>query len=120
MIKYFIIVGLGGAVGSMLRYGLFVLTKSTSFPWVTLFINISGSLLIGIIMALSAKHADFPVQGRLFLATGLCGGFTTFSAFSYDNLQLIQNGKIMMALLYIGLSVLCSLAAVFLGYKLAA
>jgi len=117
MLKQFIIVGLGGGIGSILRYAAYLISKPGNFPYATLLINISGSLLIGLIMGLAARHT-FPGDLKLFLAAGICGGFTTFSAFSYENLQLIQSGKIMTALLYIVLSVTLGLGGAWLGYKL--
>lgn len=115
MLKQIIIVGLGGAIGSMFRYAMYFISKQESFPIATLLINIAGGFLIGVIMGLSLRQNNW----TLFLATGICGGFTTFSAFSFENLQLIQNGKITTALLYISLSILLGITATWLGYKLA-
>src|SRR4051812_2041462 len=97
MIKQLLIAGLGGAIGTMARYGIYCIIRPQSFPYATLMINIAGSLLIGMIMAFSLRHSQWPDSRVVFLATGICGGFTTFSAFSYENLLLIQNGRITAA-----------------------
>ena len=78
----------------------------------------AGYRIIGLVAGLSLKNAEFGNNWKLFLATGICGGFTTFSAFSMDNLQLLQNGKYLTALLYTLLSVGLGLAAAFGGFKL--
>jgi CrcB protein len=119
-IKNFILVGLGGAAGSMLRYGGNLLIGNKDFPYATLLINIAGSFIIGLVIALSLKNETFANNWKLFLATGICGGFTTFSAFSLENLQLIQSGKYFLFILYVLLSVVLGLAAAFAGYKIAA
>ena len=93
MIKNFILIGVGGALGSMLRYLFSLLIQHKQLPWATLLVNIIGSFIIGIVVAESLKNEIFANNWRLFLATGICGGFTTFSAFSLENLQLLQNGK---------------------------
>lgn len=116
MIKDFLLVGAGGAIGSMLRYGSNLLYSNKSFPATTLVINIIGSFLIGVVMALCLKD-ESSANWKLFLATGICGGFTTFSAFSHENLLMLQNGKVAAALLYITASVLLGIAAAWLGYK---
>ena len=119
MMKNFLLVAAGGGLGTMVRYGTSLLFQKNTFPVATLFINIIGSFAIGIIMALSLKNtAGINEQWKLFLATGICGGFTTFSAFSYENLQLMQAGKCKLAFLYIICSVLLGLLAVFFGFKL--
>jgi len=118
MIKNIFLVGLGGALGSVARFTLTHLNKSISFPYATLFINITGSLLIGMIIGLSLKENGLHANWKIFLSSGLCGGFTTFSAFSFENMQLIQQGKWMMAMLYILCSVALGIAGAFLGFKL--
>jgi fluoride exporter len=116
MIKQFLIVGLGGAIGSMLRYAGNVLYSSKSFPVTTLLINIIGSFLIGMVIAFSIKNPSSD-NWKLFLATGICGGFTTFSAFSYENLSMMQNDKFFLSMLYIISSVVLGITAAWLGYK---
>lgn len=118
MMKNILLAGLGGFMGTVLRYMGYQLFKPTNGFYVTFIINIIGSLLIGMIMAWSMKHADAAAEWRLFLATGICGGFTTFSAFSFENLQLLQEGRYAMALLYISVSIFTGVLACFLGYVL--
>lgn len=117
MIKNFLLVGLGGALGSMLRYGSALLIGPKIFPLATLLINIAGSFIIGLVIALALRNETFAGNGKLFLATGICGGFTTFSAFSMDNLQLIENGKYGLFAIYIAASVLLGIVAAWLGFK---
>ncbi|MGC4102773.1 fluoride efflux transporter CrcB [Ferruginibacter sp.] len=118
MLKNFLLVGLGGAIGSMLRYATSLLVPVKNFPWATFAINITGSFLIGVILSLSLKSETFHNNWRLFLATGICGGFTTFSAFSAENVVLLQNGKYFMALAYAVCSVILGIAAAWCGFKL--
>jgi CrcB protein len=113
-----LLIGLGGALGSILRYGTGLLIGPKSFPLAILVINITGSLLIGMVMAYSLKQQAFTTDWKLFLATGLCGGFTTFSAFSLDNLVLFETGKYAMLAANIIASILLGIAAVWLGYRL--
>lgn len=118
MIRNLLIVFAGGGLGAMLRLLGYVFIPSQSFPFATLFVNILGSLFIGIIFGLNIRHAVFSDEIKLFLATGICGGFTTFSAFSVENLGLLQQGKIAMAFLYIIGSVSLALVASWVGFKL--
>ena len=120
MFNHFLLVGLGGFIGSVLRYAVYLLFKTNSFPLATLLVNITGSFVIGLIIGLSLMKGNLMnEQWRLFLATGICGGFTTFSAFSMENIHLLEEGKIIACLLYIGGSILFGLAAAWFGYKLA-
>jgi len=118
VIRNFLLIGLGGALGSMLRYGTGLLIGQKMFPQATLFINVVGSFIIGMVMAYSLKSELFAANWKLFLATGICGGFTTFSAFSFENLQLIQNGKFGMFAVYIAASLLLGIVAVWAGFRL--
>lgn len=117
-LKNFLLVGLGGGLGAMLRFFFSALGRPGSFPIQTLLINITGSFFIGIIFALSLKSNLISDHLKLFLATGICGGFTTFSAFSLENMQLLRTGNYLTAGFYIFISVFASLAATFIGYKL--
>ena len=118
MLRNFLLVALGGGIGSMLRYGALLMINAKYFPWSTLAVNIIGSFLIGLILALSIKEESILYNWKLFLATGVCGGFTTFSAFSMENMELLQNGKYLLAATYIALSVVLGIAAAFAGFKL--
>lgn len=116
--KEFIAIFLGGGIGSVLRYGIQLLMHERivayNFPWATFTVNIAGSFLIGLFYSLSAK-LDFPPELRLFLTAGLCGGFTTFSTFSYDNLELLRQGEGIICIGYILLCVVLGICACFAG-----
>lgn len=114
-----IFVGIGGFIGSVLRYlvGMIPLNSSTEFPFNTLIINVLGSFVIGLIIAVSDNKNINP-QLMLLLKVGVCGGFTTFSTFAYETSELIQNGSIMLSLTYIITSFVLSIAAVFLAQAL--
>jgi fluoride exporter len=118
MAVQFLIVGLGGAIGSMARYGCSALLPTKNFPITTLLINIIGSLLIGIIIGASIKYSTLSNYYKLFFATGICGGFTTFSTFSLENMQLLQQGKFVTCAMYIFLSIVLSIAFTMFGYKI--
>lgn len=120
--KQVLIVGLGGFIGSIGRYKLggMILHHSASwrFPLSTFAVNVIGCFVIGALAAM-AEHRDFfSADTRLFLLTGVLGGFTTFSAFGYEGVFLIRRGDVGIALAYASLSVLCGLAAVWLALKL--
>ena len=118
--KILLAIGAGSFIGGICRYLLsqFIQARSTiPFPFATLTVNIIGCLLIGVVFGLSAKDGMTP-EWRLFLATGILGGFTTFSAFSYETVHMLQNGQISNAILYILASVLLGLLATFLGFWL--
>ncbi len=111
-------VAAGGAIGASLRHlaniaGLRVM--GTAFPWGTLFVNIFGSLLMGFFIAWLTKRTGTSPEVRLFVATGILGGFTTFSAFSLDVANMFERGAMGTAFTYILTSVVISLAAVFIG-----
>jgi len=118
MLKNFLLVGLGGGIGSMLRYATSLLFTSRYFPYATLAVNILGSFIIGLVLGMSLKSEYFLSNLKLFLGTGICGGFTTFSSFSAENLELFQTGKTFSALIYIAVSVISGIAAAWFGYKL--
>ena len=118
MFKNFLLVGLGGAIGSMLRYAISLLVTVKQFPYSTFIVNIAGSFIIGAVLALSLKNDMFSNNWKIFLATGICGGFTTFSAFAAENMELLQGGKYGIAFIYIMASLLLGIAAVVLGFKL--
>jgi CrcB protein len=111
-----LLVAAGGAIGAVLRYGLIQGLHPAPFPFGTMFVNILGSFAIGLLMARLAGEGQDSL--RLFLVTGILGGFTTFSAFSWDVLQLVERGQVAQAALYILGSVLLSLLAAYGGYAL--
>jgi CrcB protein len=119
MEKALLFVGLGGGVGSIARYLISAtLTRWLPglFPWGTFVVNVAGCLLIGLLMGSLAKQQVLDEQNfKLLLVTGFCGGFTTFSAFAWENVKLIQSGEIPTALVYVGVSLVTSLLAVGLG-----
>lgn len=106
--RNFVLVGLGGAAGSMLRYGVHLWMKRLefSFPLATFIVNMTGCLLIGFLFGLSAKTPWLQGAGWLVLGTGFCGGFTTYSAFALENSELLEKQWNGMAVLYAGLSVI--------------
>lgn len=118
MLKSFLLVGLGGMIGSMLRYLFAVLIKPQSFPYATLSVNVIGSLLIGVIIGFVLKNESLNLNWKLFLATGICGGFTTFSAFSLECIQMLEQQRYAATLGYIALSIVLGLAATFAGIQL--
>jgi len=119
MLKNILLIGLGGFIGSVSRYFVSKLNLSIdilSIPVGTLLVNIIGSFLIGFLVGVADKSAILTVEWRMFLMVGLCGGFTTFSTFTSENLMLLHSGQIASVLLYTGLSVTLGFIAVFLGY----
>lgn len=115
-----LLIGLAGAAGTLLRYwiGLATLRWSQTLPWGTILINVSGSFAIAFFGTLTAAGARLPVSetGRLVFMVGLCGGYTTFSSFSLQTLDLLKNGAPGRALLNIGLSVGLCMLSVSAGY----
>ncbi len=114
-----LLVASGGALGSVLRWyvGLLVARPDNLFPYHTLVVNVVGSFLMGLGLAWLLKSQSSDVL-RLFLLTGFCGGFTTFSAFSMESLQLINSQQYSSFGLYILASIVLGGLAVFLGYNL--
>lgn len=121
MLKNILLIGSGGFIGSIARYFLSRLNLSTSFfsiPIGTLLVNILGSLVIGLLMGISERSTILTTEARLFLMVGLCGGFTTFSSFTMENLSLLHNGQVLQILVYTSLSVILGFFAVWIGYAL--
>ncbi|HEX7015513.1 MAG TPA: fluoride efflux transporter CrcB [Cyclobacteriaceae bacterium] len=119
MIKQLLLVGLGGGLGSMLRYLTSVITHqfhNHAFPLATFVVNGLGCFIIGL---LAGIPGTIPQTTRLLFATGFCGGFTTFSAFAFENVRLLQNNSHFIAFSYIGLSLLTGLLGVWLGLLVA-
>jgi CrcB protein len=119
--KNFLLVFIGGGFGSGLRYLISKYLNSSlgSFPIGTFTVNIIGSLLIGLILGYAAKENSLSQNQVLLLATGFCGGFTTFSAFAHENFQLLKAGDIMQFSVYTIGSVVVGLIAVFIGIYIA-
>ncbi|MCE7031478.1 fluoride efflux transporter CrcB [Lysobacter sp. GX 14042] len=119
-----LLVGLGGFLGAVARYKLSGLVLHMSaqgrFPFSTFVVNVLGCLVVGVLAGLAERHDAFGPDARLFLFTGLLGGFTTFSAFGLEAVQLIRRGELATAALYAGASVVLGIAAVWLGLKLVA
>jgi CrcB protein len=118
--KQVLLVFIGGGVGSALRY---LISKwfnnlPTTLPYGTLMVNVIGSLLIGVILGYAIKSSTFSENYALLLATGFCGGFTTFSAFSYENYFFLKNGDYVSFFSYTLGSVFFALVAVFIGLTL--
>ena len=118
MDRNLILVGVGGFLGSVSRYLVTVLLArqfTSSFPLGTLTVNVVGCFLIGILFALSEKGNLLTPEWRIFLTTGFCGGFTTFSTFSYESIRLLQDGEILYLSVNVALSVIVGFAATYLG-----
>lgn len=112
-----LIVGAGGFIGSVCRYliGLIPLREGTAFPVKTFAINVAGCFLIGLVAAAAARTGLISPKTELFLKTGICGGFTTFSSFALETGTLVENGNTGIALLYVIFSIAAGVAAVFAG-----
>ena len=115
MIRNLLLVAIGGAVGSVLRYLLSGI--NTSFPWGTFAVNILGSLLIGLLVGLVSKGVLSP-EMKLLMVTGFCGGFTTFSTFANESFGMMKAGDVLQMALYVGVSLVIGILAVWGGMAL--
>lgn len=118
----FLLVGLGSFIGGILRYTISLLLHHTAdvngrFPYATLAVNVVGSILIGIILGFS-ERGSISHEWRLFLATGICGGFTTFSAFSQECFTMLRSGLYAQSFTYITLSLVLGISACYFGFLL--
>lgn len=117
-----ILVGSGGFIGAVLRYGLsgwvHATAPSSTFPWGTVAVNLLGCLLIGIIAGLVDARQLFSPEMRIFTLIGVLGGFTTFSTFGYEAFALLRDAEYLRAMIYVGTQVIAGLALVFSGYAL--
>lgn len=114
----YLLVGIGGALGAMTRYGVGTLVSAPAngFPLATFLINITGSLAMGLLVGYLAKTTPaFQNEIRLFVAVGIFGGFTTFSSFSLDTISMIERGDVLLALAYVLGSVVLGIAALWVG-----
>jgi fluoride exporter len=121
MLRNILLVGLGGGAGSIARFlcQKYLVSGSLSpFPVGTFVVNVSGCLLIGLFYGLALKGNWMSPEWKLLLTTGLCGGYTTFSAFAYENAQILRTGNLLVPFLYITSSVVLGIAAVFAGMAL--
>ena len=108
-------VGAGGAIGAVFRYLLSLIRVGSDFPLMTFLTNVAGAVAIGVIAAFAERFAGISPCALLFLKTGICGGFTTFSTFSLETLTLIQKNHMVTACAYAGASLIFCLAGVWLG-----
>ncbi|MCA1759883.1 MAG: fluoride efflux transporter CrcB [Bacteroidales bacterium] len=118
MLRTILLVGSGGFIGSAMRYLVqYYMEKSltSTFPWGTLIANIAGSFFIGMVFALAEKGNLMNAEWRIFLAVGICGGFTTFSSFAYNNLTMLNERAWGSLLLNIGGNLFLGILAVYLG-----
>jgi fluoride exporter len=116
MFRNILFVAAGGAIGSVIRYAVSLLIQNKNFPYATLAVNIIGCFFIGLILGHFSKEND--LQWRLLLATGICGGFTTFSAFSAETLLLIEQQRFFPALIYISVSIVLGVTATFAAFQM--
>lgn len=107
-------VGFGGALGAVLRYGISLLPYRGTFPILTFVTNVLGALFIGFVAGMAVGRG-IPRNFVLFFKTGVCGGFTTFSTFSLEAYTLLEKGKVVEAFVYMGASMIFSLAGVLVG-----
>ena len=118
MLRTILLVGCGGFIGSVMRYLVQVFVEkglSSTFPWGTFIANITGSFIIGIVFALAQKGNLLNAEWRMFLAVGVCGGFTTFSSFAYNNLTMLKEQAYGQFIWNVGGSLILGLLAVYLG-----
>jgi len=115
----FIFVALGGALGSMLRYAISLIPCKMEFPILTFLTNIIGAILIGFIVGIASANDNVSDRVVLFLKTGVCGGFTTFSTFSLEAYNMYDDKKYMLALVYVILSCTFCILGVVCGKKMA-
>lgn len=121
MLKQLLWVALGGGLGTAARYAIqksILLKWNPGSPWGTFIVNISGCFLIGILWALSLKSNLFSDSMKLFLMTGVCGGYTTFSAFSLENISLLKEGKFSLFLIYSFGSLLLGFLATYSAFRI--
>ncbi len=122
MFRGALIVGIGGFLGSVTRYLTSQLIHKifpTNFPLGTLIVNLAGCLLIGIIFGLFEKGSILSSDLRLFLTVGFCGGFTTFSTFSNDTINLVNDSEVLYLMIYMGISIFAGISFTYIGKGIA-
>lgn len=122
MFKTILLIGLSGGIGSILRFSATTLVTKyfkTLFPLATFSVNILGCLLIGLIIGMCEQKQIISHNMKIILISGFCGSFTTFSAFAHENIYMIQNHNIILAIIYIISSILLGLLAVWAGMRFA-
>jgi len=118
MLKTILLVGTGGFIGSVMRYLVQVYVEKglmSTFPLGTLIANVAGSFIIGVVFALAEKGSLLNAEWRIFLAVGVCGGFTTFSSFAYNNFTMIKENALGQLFWNVGGSLFLGILAVYLG-----
>jgi CrcB protein len=118
MSKILLLVGVGGALGSIARYlsqQAVLKFYPSSFPFGTLAVNITGCFIIGLVYAFTEKGNLLSPEWRIFLATGFCGGFTTFSSFAYENIVMLRDGELLYTFLYVAASIIVGFLAAYLA-----
>ncbi|HET9057960.1 MAG TPA: fluoride efflux transporter CrcB [Chitinophagaceae bacterium] len=117
MLKNFLLVGIGGMAGSILRYATSLLIKNlpNGFPIATFIVNIIGSFIIGWVFGVAIKESGYNWNWKLFIATGICGGFTTFSAFTVEGVALLQQHRFTVFAFYVISSLVLGLSAAWVG-----
>ena len=121
MVRDIVMVAVGGAAGSVLRYlvsGWIAALAGRAFPWGTLVVNVIGCLAIGLLAGSIPAERLSPLA-RLMLVTGFCGGFTTFSTFALENMSMLQSGRMLQTALYVGGSVVAGIMAAWAGMRIA-
>lgn len=122
MIKTLLLIFLGGGIGSVFRYATTLITQkfyTNPFPLATLLVNLIGCFLIGLLVGFTDKMIDSNPDLKFLFITGFCGGYTTFSAFGFENLNLFQTQNSILAISYILLSIVIGIFAVWFGLFLA-
>jgi len=116
--SHLLLVGLGGGLGSILRMLISEWLPAGRLPWGTMAANVMGSLIIGLVLARVGTPTKDSAHWQSFLAVGFCGGFTTFSSFSWQTLEQLRQGQLVSAVLHVLVSVIICLGAAWLGWRL--
>ncbi|MBT5903505.1 MAG: fluoride efflux transporter CrcB [Opitutaceae bacterium] len=118
-LTHLLLVGLGGGLGSIVRVLVDEMTPAGRLPWGTVAANVIGSLIIGWVLARLGPPSETNSHWQAFLAFGFCGGFTTFSSFSWQTLEQLRGGHVGIAMLHVVLSVLVCVGATWIGWRMA-